>query len=101
MNKYVYFDSDKKGFNTLKECVDIIIEEYHSYDVSMWDILSGAYIVGVNAEDIVNIYAECMKRSDGDIIIRVSEDIESEYNDEEQDVIDKLIQNNTVLGLDK
>ena len=57
-----------------QDCVDAIIEEYQSFDASMYDILASIAIYGFSAEDVINIYAECMRISDGDAIVHLRDE---------------------------
>ena len=74
MNEGVTYD-----VTDIQDCVDAIIEEYQRFDVSMYDILASIAIYGFSAEDVINIYAECMRISDGDTIVhlRTEEDIDA------------------------
>lgn len=58
-----------------EDCVQAIIEEYHRFDVSMYELLASIEINGFSAEDVVDIYAECMKISDGDAIIHFKDEV--------------------------
>lgn len=60
------------------DCVEAIVEEYQRHSVSMYDLLASIEIIGLSAEDVTNIYAECMKRADGDIIVHIREEVDNE-----------------------
>lgn len=74
-----------------QDCVDAIIEEYHSFDASMYDILASIAIYGFSAEDVINIYAECMRISDGDAIVHLRDE-------DDIDAID-FFKDKQILGL--
>ena len=69
MNEGVTYD-----VTDVQDCVDAIIEEYQRFDVSMYDILASIAIYGFSAEDVINIYAECMRISDGDAIVHLRDE---------------------------
>ena len=72
MNEGVTYD-----VTDAQDCVNAIIEEYHRFDVSMYDILASIAIYGFSAEEVINIYAECMKISDGDTIVHLRDDLDA------------------------
>ena len=77
--KYIKLsDGITYDFADILDCVEVIMEEYQRHDVSMYDLLASIEIVGLSSEDVINIYAECMKRADGDIIVHIREEIENE-----------------------
>lgn len=61
------------------DCVNAIIEEYHRFDVSMSEILASIEIQGFSAEDVVDIYASCVQKSDNDTMVRFFNEVD--YND--------------------
>lgn len=69
MNEGVTYD-----VTDAQDCVDAIIEEYQRFDASMYDILASIAIYGFSAEDVINIYAECMRLSDGDAIVHLRDE---------------------------
>ena len=80
MNKYILIMNEGVTYDVVdaQDCVDAIIEEYQRFDVSMCDILASTAIYGFSAEDVINIYAECMRISDGDTIVHLrDEDIDA------------------------
>lgn len=77
-------------FADILNCVEVIMEEYQRHDVSMYDLLASIEIVGLSSEDVINIYAECMKRADGDIIVHIREEVDND-----------LIKEHEVLGITK
>ena len=88
-HKYIELDNGLTyDFKDIKDCVEAIIEEYHRHDASMWDVLASIKIVGLSTEEVVKVYAECMKRSDGDVILHIREEVDEE-----------LLKQNEVLGL--
>lgn len=72
MNEGVTYD-----VTDAQDCVDAIIEEYQRFDASMYDILASIAIYGFSAEEVINIYAECMKISDGDTIVHLRDDLDA------------------------
>ena len=72
MNEGVTYD-----VTDIQDCVEAIVEEYLRFDVSMYDILATTAIYGFSAEDVINIYAECMRISDGDTIVHLRDDLEA------------------------
>lgn len=79
-NKKVIVIEDGTTYNVdnKKDCVKAVIEEYIKYDVSMSEVLASVEIQGFSVEDVVDIYAECMKISDGDVTVRFTDDIPME-----------------------
>lgn len=63
------------------ECVSVIFEEYCKYDVSMSEVLASVEIRGFSAEDVVDIYAECVKQADSDTMVRFFEEIDNDELD--------------------
>lgn len=64
-----------------QDCVDAIIDEYQMFDVSMYDLLASIAIYGFSAEDVINIYAECMRLSDGDAIVHLRDEDDIDATD--------------------
>lgn len=76
------------------DCVSAIFEEYERFDVSMSEILASIEIRGFSAEDVVDIYAECVKKSDSDTMVRFFDEVD---NDDLNKVSDS--DNYFILGL--
>ena len=87
MNKYILIMNEGITYDVVnkEDCVQAIVEEYQRFNVSMYDILATTAIYGFSAEDVINIYAECMKVSDGDTIIHIRDEIDTLdfFNDKE------------------
>ena len=75
MNEGIDYDIKSK-----QDAVDAIFEEYHKFDDSMCDILASVELQGFSMEDVVDIYAECMLISDGDHMIRITEEVTPEIH---------------------
>ena len=73
MNEGIDYDVKDKD-----DCVEAIIEEYHRFDASMSEILASIEIRGFSAEDVVDIYASCVRISDSDTIIRFFDDVDED-----------------------
>ena len=57
--------------NSAEGVVETIIKEYHKNDVCMHDLLAVLELKGFSIEQVFEIYAECMRESDGDITVRL------------------------------
>lgn len=68
MNEGIDFKVENKD-----DCVNAIVDEYNAHDVSMSEVLAAVSIVGFSAEDVVDIYAECMSISDRDLMVRFTD----------------------------
>ena len=79
MDKYILIINEGVTYDVTdaQDCVDAIIEEYQRFDVSMYDILASIAIYGFSAEEVINIYAECMRISDGDTIVHLRDDLDA------------------------
>lgn len=79
--KYILYMSDGVTFDVKdkEDAIEKIIEDYHKYDVSMYDVLACTRLDGFSLEDNIYIYATCMRISDGDSIIHI--------RDEEWDIV--------------
>ncbi len=79
MDKYILIMSEGISYDVkdAQDCVDAIIDEYQAYDVCMYDLLAGIAIYGFSAEEVINIYAECMRISDGDTIVHLRDDLDA------------------------
>lgn len=86
MNEGVTYD-----VTGIDDCVESIIEEYNRFDVSMSEILASIEIKGFSVEDVVEIYAKCIDRSDSDLLIRI-------YSDEEKVDLDEVIESYEIIG---
>lgn len=74
-NKCVIFDDVKcLSVDSKEEAYCQIMNEYYSYNVSMYDLLAGTSLEGFSMEDVVYIYAKCMKTSDGDTIVHIRDE---------------------------
>ena len=62
-------------FKDKNDCVNVIVEEYKRFDISMHELLAGIEICGFSTEDVVYIYAKCMNISDGDTIVHFRTEI--------------------------
>lgn len=69
MNEDICFSVKNK-----ENCISAIVDEYKAYDIAMSEILASISIVGFSAEDVVDIYTECMNISDGDLIVRFTDE---------------------------
>lgn len=79
MDKYILIINENVTIDVIdtQDAVDVLLTEYLSFDISMHEILAGVSIYGFTAEEVVNIYAECMKISDGDTIVHLRDDLEA------------------------
>ena len=77
--KYILIMSEGVTYDVInkQDCVDAIVEEYQRFDASMYDVLASIAIYGFSAEDVINIYAECMRISDGDTIVHLRDDLDA------------------------
>lgn len=73
MNEGIDYDVKDKY-----DCVKAIFEEYRRFDVSMSEILASVEIRGFSAEDVVDIYAECVYKSDSDIMVRIFDEVDKD-----------------------
>ena len=89
MGKYILIMNEGVTYDVVdaQDCVDAIIEEYQRFDVSMYDILASIAIYGFSAEDVINIYAECMRISDGDTIVHLRDDLDALNFFEDKDIL--------------
>lgn len=86
MNEGIDYDVKDKH-----DCVDAIWEEYMRFDVSMSEVLASIEIRGFSAEDVVDIYATCVNKSDSDTMIRIFEEVE-------EDDINNAFDSSLILG---
>ena len=79
LDKYILIIGEDVTIDVIdaQDCVDEILAEYQRYDASMYDVLASIAIHGFSAEEVINIYAECMKISDGDTIVHLRDDLEA------------------------
>lgn len=79
LEKYILIIGEDVTIDVIdaQDAVDVLLTEYLSFDVSMHEILAGVSIYGFTAEEVVNIYAECMKITDGDTIVHLRDDLEA------------------------
>ena len=79
IEKYIYLINENIAYNVEDphDCVNAIVDEYQTYDVSMYDLLASIAIYGFSVEEVINIYAECMKISDGDTIVHLRDDLDA------------------------
>ena len=79
MDKYILIIDEDVTIDVInaEDAVDVLLAEYQSFDVSMHEILAGVSIYGFTAEEVVNIYAECMKIADGDTIVHLRDDLDA------------------------
>lgn len=91
--KYILIMSEGVTYDVIdkQDCVDAIVEEYQRFDASMYDVLASIAIYGFSAEDVINIYAECMRISDGDAIVHLRDE-------DDIDAID-FFKDKQILGL--
>lgn len=73
MNEGIEYDVKDKY-----DCVSVIFEEYERFSVSMSEVLASIEIRGFSAEDVVDIYAECVKKSDSDTMVRFFDEVDNE-----------------------
>ena len=71
---YIEADNNKD----LKEIEDRIMQEYHNSDASMWDVLASIGVNNISLEQAIKLYASLMKYSDGDVIVRFTNEISKE-----------------------
>lgn len=90
-HRYVKLDNGiTYDFVDINDCVKAIMEEYHRCSVSMYDLLACIEIIGLSIEDNINVYAECMRKSDGDAILHIREELDN-----------KFLNQHEILGLKK
>lgn len=73
------------------DCAEAILEEYNRFDVSMSEILASVETRGFSAEDVVDIYAACVGKSDNDTMLRIFDEVD-------EDDINKAFDSSLILG---
>lgn len=78
--KEVIFIGENNSYEvvTTDNCVEVIMKEYLKSDVCMGELLACIEIKGFSIENVVEIYAKCIKASDGDLLIKAISEVDME-----------------------
>lgn len=71
-SKVVMINGQVFTVDAAKEAVEIIVEDYKNGDLCMGELLAHVKLMGFTIEEVVGIYADCIKQADDDILVKLT-----------------------------